>query len=347
MIPRRWSVALCGYYGFGNLGDELLAEALLVGMERCGVPRGRMVVLSAHPESTSRELGVAAVDRWNLWEVRSALERSETLLLGGGGLFQDSTSIRSALYYAGVVHLARRAGCRPWAFGQSVGPLRSWIGRTLARNALGHCVLRVVRDNPSEDLLHRWKLPCRRSADAVFLLTEDRVPPSSGGSRTLLVNVRPWPGELSLSCARNAAEQASRRGWSLTGVALAPEDEKLMESFCRKGFFPCDRVVRLTSLRQARELFEGASAVVGMRLHFLVLATLLSRPAVAVPYDPKVGAFAQDWGLPCWDGRRAFPDPAETKRPPGEAREEVRAALRDAWAALMPGLADEKGGLGA
>ena len=344
MIPRLWSVALCGYYGFGNLGDELLAKALILGMERCGVPRGRLVVLSGNPERTSRELGVAAVNRWKLREVWEALSRAETLLLGGGGLFQDSTSLRSALYYAGVVHLARRAGCRPWAFGQSVGPLKSGMAQRLARNALRHCVLRVVRDEPSETLLKRWKLECRRTSDAVFLLAEAPEESASGAEKVLLVNVRPWPGELPRLCARNAATEAARRGWRLMGVALAPEDEKTMEYLRREGDFPCERVVRLEHLRSARDLFRTASAAVGMRLHFLVLATLFRRPAAAVPYDPKVWAFAQDWGLPCWDGKKNFPDPQGAKKNPDEAREEVHAALRDVWSEIVPMVRSREGG---
>jgi len=39
---RDLRVVLCGYYGFGNLGDELLLEALIDGLESCGVGRGEM-----------------------------------------------------------------------------------------------------------------------------------------------------------------------------------------------------------------------------------------------------------------------------------------------------------------
>lgn len=38
-VNRRYRAVLCGYYGFGNLGDELLASALVEAFEKIGVPR--------------------------------------------------------------------------------------------------------------------------------------------------------------------------------------------------------------------------------------------------------------------------------------------------------------------
>ena len=145
MVAKAYDVVLSGYYGFGNLGDELICRALIDMAIKAGIDKSRLCVLSANPKETSEKFGVAAVDRWNLFEVFRALRQSRSLLLGGGGLFQDSTSLRSSLYYWGVVFLARMAGVRPWAFGQSVGPFRSKLAAKLARNALKHCSPRCVR----------------------------------------------------------------------------------------------------------------------------------------------------------------------------------------------------------
>ena len=117
---RRYRVALAGYYGFGNLGDELLARASLEALERSGVPRERVVVLSNDSEGSARALEAAAVSRWSLRALVAVLRSSETLLLGGGGLFQDGTSLRSCLWYWGLVRLARVCGAVPWALGRGI-----------------------------------------------------------------------------------------------------------------------------------------------------------------------------------------------------------------------------------
>jgi len=69
-------VVLCGYYGFGNLGDELLLEALIDGLESCGVGRGEMAVLSGSPEETRARHGLVAADRWSVRGAAALLRRS-------------------------------------------------------------------------------------------------------------------------------------------------------------------------------------------------------------------------------------------------------------------------------
>ncbi|HRX27120.1 MAG TPA: polysaccharide pyruvyl transferase family protein, partial [Aminivibrio sp.] len=127
-MNRRYRAVLCGYYGFGNLGDELLASALVEAFEKIGVPRDELAILSASPADTERSLSLRAVNRWKTTEVFRLLRESDTLLLGGGGLFQDVTSVRSSAYYWGMIRLASLAGALPWAVGQSVGPFRTLSG---------------------------------------------------------------------------------------------------------------------------------------------------------------------------------------------------------------------------
>lgn len=332
-MTRPLDVVLCGYYGFGNLGDELLARALVELLEEGGIPRSRVGILSADPAGTRRALGTESADRWSLPGVARMLGRSRTLLLGGGGLLQDATSLRSCVYYWGVVQTARCRGCIPWAFGQSVGPLGSPLARRVARGALAPCVVRVVRDRPSLEAVRGLGLgETELAPDPVLGLSLPRLAPGRGTGR-LGVNLRPWKGEAREGAIRALRELAERAGRTFVGLALAEEDRLcLAEARDRQGL-PLEEIRLLDS----PESFSAAAAemdgLVAMRLHALVLSVLAGLPAAAVPYDPKVTAFSEEWELPIWtprSGWSAVPFSQPGSEPSRERLEETRGLLRAA-----------------
>lgn len=320
-MTRRYRAALAGYYGFGNLGDELLLRASLEALERCGVGRERVVVLSGDPVGTSR-LEVAAISRWSLGDVRRALSQSDTLLLGGGGLFQDSTSLRSCLWYWGLVRLARLCGARPWALGQSIGPLNHPAARWLARDALGSCGVLQLRDAPSMDWAARLGLRAVPGEDLALTLP---VPEARDGARdggTLLFNLRPCEGVQRF--VELAAPRVNAFDGEVVGVALSAEDAELLEDAEREGRLRLSRVVLVRGMGDVAPLWAGASQAVGMRLHFAVLSALYGTPLAVWPYDPKVAAFAERSGAAACVGER-WVEPLRPRLP--IPREELRAGV--------------------
>ena len=294
-MSRLWKVLLCGYYGMGNLGDELLARASIALFESCGVARGEMAMLSGCPEESQEFHGIQAFDRWSPKSIFSAARQSDTFLLGGGGLFQDSTSLRTPLYYWLAVKTARLAGCKVWAAGQSIGPLRRKISRALARNAFSSCRSVMVRDGHSRDFLGGRAL---LSEDLVLALPSSRS--EKGGSRFLL-NLRAWDGRLEYEAARAFSTLALPEGTSVVGVAMDRGDARLMEKMDSDGQLRLDELV-CPSLGQVPEVFRGGASALGMRLHFGVLCMKSAIPCALIPYDPKVSAFARRWGAALWNG---------------------------------------------
>lgn len=284
---RKYRVAILGYYGFGNLGDELLLTACLEMLNRCGVNRESIVVLSNSPAETSQNFGVASVNRWKLREAVSVLRESETLLLGGGGIFQDTSSVKSCVWYWGMLRLAKFLGCKVWALGQSVGPLNSKISRVLAGDALRLCRKLHVRDDESLRLAE--SLGCKnviRGCDLVMSMPAAPTRPPAAGR--MLVNLRPC-SELE----KFSRIIAPYLNGNVIGAALSEEDITALRAL------GLHEIVRVKSLSDANELWANASCAVGMRLHFGVLSRIFRTPLALMPYAPKVSEFASQSGVPC------------------------------------------------
>jgi polysaccharide pyruvyl transferase CsaB len=141
-------ILIAGYYGYRNWGDEgSLATLLQV------LPRESVWVLSGDPPFTEATYGVRALPRMELRTVRRAVRESDALILGGGSLLQDATSLRSLLYYLALIRWGLRAHGRVLLVGQGVGPLRRRLGRRLAAHLLQRVPFLSVRDADSARLL--------------------------------------------------------------------------------------------------------------------------------------------------------------------------------------------------
>ena len=127
-------IAVSGYYGCGNIGDEAVLAGIVESFAiRSGTNSASFTVLSANAADTGKRHGLAAIDRMKLPAVRRVLRESDLLISGGGSLLQDTTSVRSLLYYLWVVRLARSCGTPVMFFAQGIGPLRRKISRALTR----------------------------------------------------------------------------------------------------------------------------------------------------------------------------------------------------------------------
>jgi polysaccharide pyruvyl transferase CsaB len=291
-----FDVLLAGFFGFGNLGDELLALAAVDNLVHCGLPRERIAILSNDPSGSQQLLGVHSFDRWKFTSVLRAISNSRSMLLAGGGLFQDSTSTRSCFYYWGLVRLAGIKSLPVAALGQSVGPLSGSVSKFLTRDAFSRCAYIAARDSLSVETLSNMFLSCEKMPDPVMSLSVPEV--KKDGDDAVLINIRPQPcGKKYIEAVLAVARICAKHGMKLLCAAMAPEDARLMEKYRVSGELPKCEIVNVTDLAGFSELASLAGYAVGMRLHFGILSMLAGLGVVLAPYDPKVSSFAQDWGV--------------------------------------------------
>ena len=293
LLPN--SYLLLGYYGFGNLGDELLLEACIKILNSKGISNENIIALSNNPEETQKNFKIKSVNRWKFFEVVKAMQKSENLILGGGGLFQDSTSVKSCVYYWGIVRLAKFFGLKIFALGQSIGLLRSGLAKFLTRDALKLCEEIQVRDENSFKTAKSFG--CKNLILGEDLVLQLKIKNENSKlkneNKTLLVNLRPYKDfERFLKITADIIKNFNGKK---IGAAFSPEDEKVLSE--NQKILALDEIILLKNFNDAEKLFSSASSAVGMRLHFGVLAKIFEVPATLLAYDIKVKEFAARYNI--------------------------------------------------
>ena len=360
MADQVATVAISGYYGFGNAGDEaVLAGIVRSFAERC--PKAKLAALSADPAATEDVHGIRAVHRMSLGEVIGVLREADLLLSGGGSLLQNVTSTRSLLYYLGIMWLAKRLGKKVMVYAQGAGPLLGRGARRATRYVLNKVDLITVRDEQSRLCLEELGVKgpeIRVTADPSFAVepepaekADESLSAAGAPADVPLVGVslRPWRDQLHWlpALARGLDSAADRIGAALVFLPMQL-DQDLGMSVQMASEMRSRSVVVAERLSPARALavMGRMSLVVGMRLHALIFAGSMGVPFAGIAYDPKVESFVRSaireepltldgldaaraaaWVIEAWEKRGQLADRLAAAIPPIKAAALENASL--------------------
>jgi polysaccharide pyruvyl transferase CsaB len=310
----RKQVLVSGYYGFDNLGDEAILEELICELKEFCAPEN-IVILSNNPEQTEAKFAVKSINRWKLLDSARAMLQSKLFISGGGGLFQDSHSTGSVVYYGGQILLARALGAKTLVYAQGLGPLHRKLSRTLTSFFFKLVNKISVRDQKSQQMLKNWNIESELTADPVWALTAKAIEEDLQNQlKSLRLNGHMLVG-LSL-----------RNGTSFGDgdiLALAAALDKTLPAEAVIIPLPLQQVqdqaplllfqedwqkrgrqlqqLDLTSLKlpgQWLNLISHLDCLIGMRLHSLIMALASGIPVLGIAYDPKVEAVLRNFEQP-------------------------------------------------
>jgi polysaccharide pyruvyl transferase CsaB len=301
---------LCGYYGKGNGGDE----ALLVSMLEMLPPGVKPLVLSANPKATAKSYGVKSYDRMKSGSVVRALKESQVLILGGGSLIQDATSMRNSIYYGGLVGLARQFGLQTIAIAQGIGPLDKPLTRWIAKQAFGGCTALSVRDPASAALVESWGGSCLMAPDPVWSLGATPVPEIAnipGPKIAVTLRSHPQLTNQRLDILTQAlVDLQLATGSHVLLVPFQPETDLDIAHQIQAELTDNSQVVTITDPKQLNGVFQGVDLAIGMRYHSLIMAAAQGCKCWAIGYDPKVSKLMTEINIPGWELTAMPSDPA-------------------------------------
>lgn len=321
MSGRSPHLLLAGYFGFDNAGDEALFESM-VDRFRELEPTVEISALTSGT-STAKRLGVHSVPRKHIPSVWKAMRSCDAFVLGGGGLFQDSTGRGSVLYYGGLLAMATAARRPSAIFCQGYGPVNGGMSRWLTRQAFRLPKIVTLRDEESVAELRQLGVPAERiylTADPALLmkplvieemrpileaegllgeLGRSELPDGrlSEAGPLVVVTVRPWP---TLSLEALAEALAAFRQTTKARYLLVPfQPERDLEPSLRLAELlggEAKVIERELTPKAITGILACSDMVIGMRLHSLILATVQNPPLFGLSYDPKVERFCRRAG---------------------------------------------------
>ncbi|MEM4620675.1 MAG: polysaccharide pyruvyl transferase family protein [Desulfurococcaceae archaeon] len=314
------NIFVAGYYGFGNLGDELLLLKVLKDISN--IVKASFFVWTSDLNYTvnflEKRYPVTPIYRYDSQATIKAIQNSDLVIFGSGGLIQEYYTIDLSHWFTnfgvGIVSYALPALIgkifkKPvfyWALGH--GPLFTTTGKLFASwfYSLADCI--TLRDALSFSQVKELQVDPQR----IFLDTDPLLDPKDDLSsflgalperedHLLGISLRNWYTTDQLleallsSLLRLLATEKDLR------LSLIPAHPAEDLEIHRKLFsaLPGDRVSLVEErdpLHLAREILR-CHWFVGMRLHAVIISARAGIPTLVLSYDQKTNSFAKEYNL--------------------------------------------------
>jgi polysaccharide pyruvyl transferase WcaK-like protein len=294
-----------------NVGDEALTDVLMQAVtERTGAPTYATLNTRSYPDLAlpDRRVPVRPLRRL-VAEIRAA----DLVIAGGGTLLQEDRAPRffepsaGLLRYIASVALLARAHRKPFMLaGIGAEGLDTPRARRVARFICRSAAAITVRDEGSANLVQSisGRTPIL-AADPMFLQTRSGIPAArSRASNEVFVNLTPEVPVGLLESLVNAIRPLAEQG---VRVTLVPMDRRIdpagdssaLHAFARAVASPKNVAFIESNLgwRHLLRRFGEAQLCIGMRLHFMIFASLNGVPLLPVIGLPKTRSLAADLGL--------------------------------------------------
>lgn len=284
-----------GYIGFDNFGDEAIARVLTDRLKKEGAEK--ITLISSNPEKTAKLHGVNSCGMLDFF---NSIKEADVLISGGGSLLQDVTSLKSLIYYLGVIFTALMLGKKVEIFSQGIGPINSKLGQILTRLALSRAKKISVRDKKSQELLKNWGIEAELVQDPIFSLEL----PQKNQKGIVGIQLRNYP-TLTEGFLSSLADEIIKRfpDKKLEIISLQDSiDLDVCEQFARmlrkKDREQGVEVLSGLSINEVFERISDLEYLVGMRFHANVVAIKSGVKTLAINYDIKIKKLANEYDLP-------------------------------------------------
>ena len=304
----KYNVVMSGYYGFKNIGDEAILQAINSNINEITYDVS-ITVLSSDPTDTKERYGYSSVNSFNPIKALRAISKCDALISGGGSLLQDVTSTRSLLYYLFIIRMATLMNKKVMLYANGIGPVKKESNRRRVKRVLSRIDVITLRDSASLDELRLMGInrdDMRITADPVFTMDgidREKAQLIAGipSKPFIAVSIRDW-SDMGGFCEEIAAvcdeiyEELGREIIFISmqanrDVGISKRVQGIMKS-------PSHIIEDRLSAEEMIGVIGLADAMIAMRLHALIFAARMNIPFASIMYDPKVTAYTNALEMP-------------------------------------------------
>lgn len=272
-------VLLGGYFGFENIGDDaiLLSEINFLKKENF-IP----IILT---KSGKKIFNEESIDRYNFLKIIKLKNQFNSFILGGGGIFQDSTSFRSLIYYLSLINLMKFLNKKVILLNIGIGEIKREISKKLLLKTLKKCDLIIFRDEYSynffDDLSNKFI-----SSDSSFYLNFQKKEKKD----LILVSLRYFKN-LDLNKFKIFIDRLEEKiSLNFEFIVFSKEEIELAK-YLNLNYFHSQNPV------ETIEKISTSKFLIGTRYHSIIFSILTETPFIGLIYDIKVKNLIDDLGL--------------------------------------------------
>jgi len=304
-------ILISGYYGFNNLGDEAILEAIINNLNK-SIKNSEITVLSANPKITSTKYNVRSMNRKNIFKIIRAIKECNLLISGGGSLLQDTTSKRSIHYYLGIIGIGLLMRKKVMIYSQGIGPINKGLNRIITGFLLNKVDYITVRDQESkEDLVSMGVRENKIEVTADPVISIDRVGMEEGIKLLKKHGVDLKNTLIGFSLRGKNYDENTRQllieivtelqlRFGARSIFLPfhyNEDVKLMDDLEKHLGDSAIFIKERHDVKEILSIIENLDLLVGVRLHSLIFSAVAGVPMIGISYDPKIDYFMRTIGF--------------------------------------------------
>lgn len=319
-------VVITAFIGSRNLGDEAIFKSILSQIK---VPKKDILALCVNEEKTKKQ-GVNTLYSNSIPNLIKGIKNADAVLMGGGGIIQDQSSLLNFLYYSLQLFIAKRYKTPVILNFVGVGPIRFSFSRWLMKKWSSAVHYAIVRDDKSREMLSEYISSDKilQANDPVLNFPVDKKKIKNtiyDKEPYVVVSLRRWffanpflpvfisrqlnrfkifrkrYDRLIFDIAKAFDMYLSKNPKTkLVFVSLYDGEDDLVSEDVRKLMKHKDKTLVAEKNMDEHDFFSiinNSMYIVGMRLHSLILGANLHKPFVSIRYSTKVDEFTRQMGL--------------------------------------------------